>query len=329
MIVPFDSEAWNWADAGHGASTFAGRPSLLAGGDAAVLLDHELEDGTIELELGIGRQRGFYGVVWRARDAENFESFYVRPHQVANPDAVQYTPVFNGIPCWQLYHHEGFWAPVSFPLDDWFRIRVVFAGGQAEIYVGDLDAPALVSWLKLPAGPGRVGVLVGGEGVHLSEFSVEETASLQASLPPPAPPPEGVIRAWEVSDAFAEGELEGALADTRSWTPVESEPSGLVNLARVQGIPDGRNTALARTRIDAREAETRVLTLGFCDRGIVYLNGRPLYRGDDTYRSRDYRFLGSIGWYDALYLPLEAGENELAIAVSEDLGGWGVQARLG
>jgi hypothetical protein len=329
VIVPFDSEAWNWADAGHGASTFAGRPSLLAGGDAAVLLDHELEDGTIELELGIGRQRGFYGVVWRARDAENFESFYVRPHQVGNPDAVQYTPVFNGIPCWQLYHHEGFWAPVSFPLDDWFRIRVVFAGGQAEIYVGDLDAPALVSWLKLPAGPGRVGVLVGGEGVHLSEFSVEETASLQASLPPPAPPPEGVIRAWEVSDAFAEGELEGALADTRSWTPVESEPSGLVNLARVQGIPDGRNTALARTRIDAREAETRVLTLGFCDRGIVYLNGRPLYRGDDTYRSRDYRFLGSIGWYDALYLPLEAGENELAIAVSEDLGGWGVQARLG
>jgi hypothetical protein len=264
------------------------------------LLDGELEDGTIELELGVARQRGFYGVVWRARDNENFESFYVRPHQVGNPDAVQYTPVFNGIPCWQLYHHEGFWAPVSFPLDDWFRIRVVFAGGQAEIYVGDLDAPALVSGLKLPAGPGRVGVLVGGEGVHLSEFSVEQTASLQASLPPPAPPPEGVIRAWQVSDAFAEGELEGALADTRSWTPVDSEPSGLVNLARVQGIRDGRNTALARTRIDAREAETRVLTLGFCDRAIVYLNGRPVYRGDDTYRSRDYRFLGSIGWYDAL-----------------------------
>jgi hypothetical protein len=71
----------------------------------------------------VGRQRGFCGVVWRARDDENFESFYVRPHQVGNPDAAQYTPVFNGIPCWQLYHHDGFWAPVSFPLDDWFRIR--------------------------------------------------------------------------------------------------------------------------------------------------------------------------------------------------------------
>jgi len=329
VIVPFDSDAWDWADAEHGGSTFAGRPSLLAGGDTAVLLGGELEEGTIELQLGVGRQRGFYCMVWRARDDENFESFYVRPHQVGNPDAVQYTPVFNGIPCWQLYHHQGFWAPVTFPLDDWFRIRVVFAGCQAEIYVGDLDAPALVSGLKLPAAPGRVGVLIGGEGVHLSEFSVEDTASLRTTLPLTASPPEGVISAWEISDAFAEDQLEHAVGGTRSWTAVESEPSGLVNLARVQGIRDGRNTALARTLIDAPEAETRVLKLGFSDRAVVYLNGRPLYRGDDTYRSRDYRFLGSIGWYDELYLPLEAGENELVIAVSEDLGGWGLQGRLG
>ena len=60
----------------------------------------------------------------------------------------------------------------------------------------------------------------------------------------------------------------------------------------------------------------------------MFLNGRPLYEGDDTYRSRDYRFLGSIGWYDALHLPLEEGANELAVVVSEDFGGWGVQARL-
>jgi hypothetical protein len=53
-----------------------------------------------------------------------------------------------------------------------------------------------------------------------------------------------------------------------------------------------------------------------------------LFRGDDSYRTRDYRFLGSIGWFDTVYLPLDEGENELLIAVSEDFGGWGVQARL-
>ncbi len=70
------------------------------------------------------------------------------------------------------------------------------------------------------------------------------------------------------------------------------------------------------------------MELGFSDRAVVYLNGQALYRGDDTYRSRDYRFLGSIGYWDALYLPLTRGENELVVAVSEDFGGWGVQARF-
>ena len=75
-------------------------------------------------------------------------------------------------------------------------------------------------------------------------------------------------------------------------------------------------------------AQTKRLDFGFSDRALVFLNGRALYRGDDGYRSRDYRFLGSIGYFDAVYLPLEEGDNELVVAVSEDFGGWGVQARL-
>jgi len=61
------------------------------------------------------------------------------------------------------------------------------------------------------------------------------------------------------------------------------------------------------------------------------LNGTFLFRGNDPARSRDYRFLGSIGYFDSLYLPLREGDNELLLAVSEeteDLGGWGVQARF-
>ena len=70
------------------------------------------------------------------------------------------------------------------------------------------------------------------------------------------------------------------------------------------------------------------MPFGFSDRAIVYCNGRAMFRGDDSYRSRDYRFLGSIGWYDTVYLPLDAGDNDLAIAVSESFGGWGIQARF-
>jgi hypothetical protein len=72
----------------------------------------------------------------------------------------------------------------------------------------------------------------------------------------------------------------------------------------------------------------RAMDLGFSDRAVVYLNGQPLYAGRDDYRTRDYRFLGSIGWWDTIYLPLREGDNELVIAVSETFGGWGVMARF-
>jgi hypothetical protein len=328
VLVPFGSDVWRWGEVEHEPVMFRGRRCVVARGFAPVLADVELEDGTIELELAVGAERSFHGVLWRAQDDENHEAFFVRAHQVGNPDSIQYMPVFNGVPSWQLHHGDGFSAPVSFPLADWFRIRVVFAGQRAEVFVADLDAPALVCELRRAAAPGRIGVLVGGPEVHLAEFAYEPAASLLTAAPPPGESPPGTLCSWEVSDAFPEDALERALAGTRTWTVIESEPSGLLNLARVQGINDRRNTVLARTAIESPRAETRLLELGFSDRAVVYLNGRPLFRGADAYLSRDYRFLGSIGWYDALYLPLEAGRNDLVVAVSEEFGGWGVQARL-
>ena len=51
-------------------------------------------------------------------------------------------------------------------------------------------------------------------------------------------------------------------------------------------------------------------------------------RGDNGYRSRDYRYLGTIGFFDSVTLPLKEGRNEVVIAVSESFGGWGLQASL-
>jgi hypothetical protein len=103
---------------------------------------------------------------------------------------------------------------------------------------------------------------------------------------------------------------------------------GLADLARVQRIESGRNTVLARTAIRSQREQTKRLDLGFSDRAKVFLNARPLWAGDDSYRSRDYRFLGSIGYWDSVFITLAEGENELVIAVSESFGGWGLQAKL-
>jgi hypothetical protein len=108
MRLSFHSDGWNWGAAEREWSILRGRMSTVARGFAAALADVELSDGWVQLELAVGAERSFHGLVWRAADDRNYESFYVRPHQVGNPDSIQYTPVTNGVSSWQLYHGKGF-----------------------------------------------------------------------------------------------------------------------------------------------------------------------------------------------------------------------------
>jgi hypothetical protein len=337
--VALDPAAWGLTTVEHEMTEHLGRPCIRFGEVVAspALAGVVLEDGVIEVDLAVARERSFHGVMWRARDDENFESFFVRPHQVGNPDAIQYTPVNNGISSWQLFHGPGFWAPIAFPIGAWFTIRVEFAGARADIYVGDRSSPALqVAELKRPATPGGIGLSIGGPGLHVARFAYDtgRPGLTELTTPPEAPRP-WVVRHWEVSDPFEERNLDGLvrlppeLLASRSWTRLTAEPGGLLDLARVAGLREERNTVLARATVRATRDVVLPLEIGFSDRVVVFLNGQAFFRGDDSYRSRDYRFLGSIGYWDVVYLPLLQGDNELAFAVSEDFGGWGVQARFG
>ena len=61
---------------------------------------------------------------------------------------------------------------------------------------------------------------------------------------------------------------------------------------------------------------------------MVFVNGRRVYSGDNTYMSRDYRYLGTIGLFDSVVLPLQPGKNEICVAVTEAFGGWGIMGRI-
>ncbi len=350
--VPFDGDGWVRHAAHCRVEDHLGRRSLYLKGGIATVAGQRFTDGVLAVDVAFGGERGFMGAIWRVEDEGNYEEFYLRPHQSGNPDATQYTPVWNGVWGWQLYHGERYAVPAVHPRDAWVRLAVVFAGPRAAIYLGDGAAPLLVvEELKRPAAAGGIGVsALDFAPAHFANFSfrpltnpadvAEALPGRQGSAPAGfgaavsggAP---GTIRRWWVSDAFREDRLEeklelgeGDLA-ARTWSRLDAEPAGLANLARVQGIVLGRNTVLARTVVVAEQDGVRRLDFGFSDRVRLYLNRRLLYRGDDGQGSRDYRFLGSIGYYDALYLPLVRGENELVLAVSEDhRGGWGVQARF-
>jgi hypothetical protein len=290
--------------------------------------DVSLRDGTIQVDVALSGERCFPGVAWRIGN-DAYESFFVRPHQSDNPDALQYTPVYNGVSAWQLYHGSGFWNAVGIPLGRWFTMRVCFAGDRAEAYIDDMDTPALVfARLRLPMVEGRIGILPGGTGtvVRFATFAYDPATPVMRGAPPPVVELEpGTVPAWWVSNITTEGSSPAA---ARTWTPLETETSGLANLARVHPLGTTLNTVFCRATIEAAAAGQRAMELGFSDRAVVYLNGRPLFAGRDTYRSRDYRFLGSIGYWDTIFLPLEQGANELVVAVSETFGGWGVMARF-
>ncbi len=65
---------------------------------------------------------------------------------------------------------------------------------------------------------------------------------------------------------------------------------------------------------------------GYSDKASLFLNGEPIAGGDNTYQTRDYRYLGTVGLFDEVYLNLKKGQNEIIFAISEAFGGWAVMA---
>ena len=91
----------------------------------------------------------------------------------------------------------------------------------------------------------------------------------------------------------------------------------------------GSKFVYARTSIHADVAQTRKLYIGYSDAVVVFLNGYPLYAGNNAFGAREHGFLGLLNPdNEAVYLPLKAGDNELVLAVTEFFGGWGFICRL-
>jgi hypothetical protein len=93
-------------------------------------------------------------------------------------------------------------------------------------------------------------------------------------------------------------------------------------------VGPGNNTVVARLLVASSTRQLKGLSFGYSDSVTVYVNGVPLYSGTNRYESRDYRYLGTIGLFDRVFLPLKEGENEILFSVSEAFGGWGVLARF-
>ena len=118
---------------------------------------------------------------------------------------------------------------------------------------------------------------------------------------------------------------------SRKWQgKINIDEGTAANISRIQNLRDGTpgNTVLARVIIQSDQDQIKLLEFGYSDRVVAILNGKSIYLGNNGYRSRDYRYLGTIGLFDGIYLDLKKGSNELILAVSENFGGWLVTGRI-
>ena len=334
--IPLDAK--NWVLDSARVVEQAGRKALTG---MAVLRDVTFRDGTIEFDVWapdtrLTGGRAYPGVLFRMRPGDEAERIYIRPHRAGlYADAVQYTPVFNGLAGWQLYNGDGFTNSVLFPLNEWVPVRIEVAGRQARVFIGSMETPCL-EIPDLKHGPSEGAVALFGEGsAFFSNVRVQPDPSLR--LPPPAPSygVPGVICDWEISRGFPALLLDTGVYPTAGtlseagWRKVSAEPSGLVDIARTVRFGGTEpETVLARTIIRSKEGRSSLkLDFGYSDAVDIFLNGTLLFSGDSTYRRRDPSFLGIVGYWDSVNLPLRRGDNELLLAVTEGFGGWGFMCR--
>ncbi len=281
--------------------------------------------GTIEYDVLVEGNRDFVGFSFRDRADGNGELFYIRPLQNGNPDATQYTPVVNGSPAWQIFSGDGFTSAVRFTPGRWMRVRADVHPTSMTISID--GAPALrVPYLQMTPHAGAINLNAVG-GAYFSNVRITPIADYPDPNPPPPEPPlrAGTVATWQVSPAMPEAEAMTRAA-ARNWAGVDwqvvpTENHGVANLSLAGADAEGRNTYIARFSARSRAAQDALLEFGFSNSVRVFLNGRPLYAGADLQGSRDYRFLGIVGFWDSLFLPLQAGANEIVFVVSDATNG--------
>lgn len=326
--IGFDSDRWVMINAE--VTEYLGRPALHG---YAKLKDAEFENGAIEVDVAVEGSRSYPGIFFRMQSDQTYEHFYIRPHRMGlYPDALQYTPNINGISGWQLYNGDGYTAAIDLPTDQWVHLRLEVKGTQARVFIDNAEQPSLVmNHLQIAPAGGTI-ALQGpkDQSAYFSNFRYESTDALEFEPAPPIETPLGIIKDWEISQAFKASEIdfENPYYDQPlpaiEWQSVSCEPSGMINLSRYLGRSGPETDCIwARTTITSDKAKLWELKFGYSDAVCVFINGVVHFFGNSSYQLRDPSFLGIVGLNDVVFLPLNQGENELLLIVAESFGGWG------
>lgn len=332
-----NGQVWDLSEEGASIVEHMGRTAIKINRGRATLSNMAFENGVIEFDIAMPGTRGFAGVTFRTREGGMGENFYLRGHLSGMPDANQYQPVFNGNSAWQLFHGARYSAPTPYATDRWTKVKLVVKGSKMDVYIDGMEPVLHVD--NLMHGEATGGVSLNGflADFYYSNMRVirDDSVALKGKAAPLADLPKGLIKNFSVNTkAIAADKVEAqpwldkTLMEAQTWQTLGVDETGAANLGRISASTREANTLLVKLTVTSDKAKTIPIKYGFSDRVTVFLNGHAIAHENDTYLTRDYRYLGTMGLFDSVFLPLKAGKNELVFAVTEAFGGWGIMAAI-
>src|SRR5581483_6372052 len=149
----------------------------------------------------------------------------------------------------------------------------------------------------------------------------------------------GLVRNWRLSAVStlpsgktpAYSEMPG---NSQEWKAISTERRGLVNLTREYGLPvhqPDQGLAWLKTILTSDKKQTKKVDIGWTREIWVFVNGKLVYSGKNLWdqeaerKAPDGRCSLENGSFP---LPLEPGDNEVAVAIANNFYGWGLMLRL-
>jgi hypothetical protein len=305
----------------------------------AVLKDVTFGDGTIEFDVNtVGR--GAPGIAFRQQDEKNFELLYLRPDPAcpAFRACMQYAPQTHGVLLWDLFPQYQTRAPLR--ENGWNHIKMVVSGRRMNVFVNDAPSPTLEVG-RLEGNAMKGGLRLQGPGTFAN--MVITPNAVDGLSPEPARDPldgdRGLVRHWRVSTYSALPKGKEPMYDqipvaSQEWKTISTERNGLINLSREYGRPlpePARAVAWLKTTITSKSKQAKKVNVGWTRELWVFVNGKLVYADKNLFESEDARKFpdGRCSLENGAFtLPLEAGDNEVAVAIANNFFGWGLKLRL-
>jgi len=335
------------SNAGPQFLDYLGRKAVYLPSGLISVKDSKMRDGIIDVDVATKTGALFTGIAFRIESDANLEMVYLRPGLTDTLEAMQYTPRLNGDAIWQLLNTSHEKANAHFPKNQWFHIKLVVSGRTCTVFMNNSPNPTMmVTNLRRGDTEGAIGLWGLGGGAYFSNLSYTPGHARPPS--PDLPPFEeaGVITSWELSPAFDTADVDPAAYPTSvaQWEEVQSEDPGFVLINRYRTSPamfpmpsreelrkgrvKGAKVVFARAHLASTNPADRILQIGYSDDIVVYLNGDLVFSGKNALGYRSDDALGAFGLNDQAAIHLNAGENELLVAVTEYNGGWAFECKL-